>query len=145
MKQTLLLILAMLFGGVSLYAEESPRKEFLIEKNWKFIQGDFPEATKSDFNDQKWETVSIPHDWAIYGPFDRKYDLQNVAITQNNEKVSTVKTGRTGGLPYIGVGWYRNTFEIENFQGKNKKVSLLFDGAMSEARLCQRKRGNLLA
>lgn len=135
MKQTLFLVLALLFSGASLYAEESPRKEFLIEKNWKFTKGDLPEAMKPNFDDQKWETVSIPHDWAIYGPFDRKYDLQNVAITQNGEKVATVKTGRTGGLPYIGVGWYRNTFDIDDFQGRNKKVSLLFDGAMSGARV----------
>ena len=32
-----------------------------------------------------WQTVTIPHDWAIAGPFDKKWDLQRVAITQNGE------------------------------------------------------------
>jgi beta-galactosidase len=106
-----------------------------LKDNWKFTQGDFPEASKIDFDDKKWESVSIPHDWAIYGPFDRKYDLQEVAIVQNGESVSTVKTGRTGGLPYVGVGWYRTDFDIENFQKDDHIVNLLFDGAMSEARV----------
>lgn len=111
------------------------RQEFLLEKDWKFTKGDFPEASKISYDDNKWESVIIPHDWAIYGPFDRKYDLQEVAIMQNGEKVPTVKTGRTGGLPYIGVGWYRTSFDIDNFQKENHIVNLLFDGAMSEARV----------
>ena len=31
------------------------------------------------------QKVSIPHDWAIYGPFDRSNDLQTVAVVQNGE------------------------------------------------------------
>jgi beta-galactosidase len=45
-----------------------------------------------------------------FGPFDRSNDLQEVAVTQNFEKKASVKTGRTGGLPYVGIGWYRTTF-----------------------------------
>ena len=111
------------------------RSEFSIEKNWRFSKGDFNDAANKDFNDKNWELLSIPHDWAIYGPFDRKYDLQEVAITQNSETVATIKTGRTGGLPYIGIGWYRNEFSVDNFNKDSKRVSLLFDGAMSEARV----------
>lgn len=111
------------------------RSEFSIEKNWRFSKGDFNDAANKDFNDKNWELLSIPHDWAIYGPFDRKYDLQEVAITQNSETVATIKTGRTGGLPYIGIGWYRNNFSVDNFNKDSKRVSLLFDGAMSEARV----------
>jgi beta-galactosidase len=36
-----------------------------------------------NFNDSKWETVTVPHDWAIYGPFDKNVDKQSVAIVQN--------------------------------------------------------------
>ncbi len=128
------LISLALFFTVSLQAQ-SLRNEFLLEKNWKFVKGDYPEAAGINFNDKNWETVTIPHDWAIYGPFDRKYDLQEVAVIQNGEKVPTVKTGRTGGLPYIGIGWYRNRFGVEDFEKGKKRVTLLFDGAMSEARV----------
>jgi len=111
------------------------RQTVSLEKNWKFSKGDFAEASTTDFDDSKWETVTIPHDWAIYGPFDRSYDLQKVAIIQNNESVATEKTGRTGGLPYMGVGWYRTSFDVDHFDAQTKHVSLKFDGAMSEARV----------
>ena len=45
--------------------------------------------------DKEWQTVRVPHDWAIYGPFDRANDLQSVAIEQNGEKEESIKTGRT--------------------------------------------------
>ena len=107
------------------------RTETLLEKNWRFTKGDVAEAMKPEFDDTRWEAVSVPHDWAIYGPFDRSNDLQNVAVTQNLETAASVKTGRTGGLPYVGVGWYRTTFDAP----AGKQVSLVFDGAMSEARV----------
>lgn len=95
------------------------------------MKGDVADAMKPDFDDKQWEAVTVPHDWAIYGPFDRSHDLQEVAVTQNLETAASVKTGRTGGLPYVGVGWYRTTFEAP----AGKLVSLVFDGAMSEARV----------
>ena len=107
------------------------RTETLLEKGWKFMKGDVVDAMKPDFDDKQWEAVTVPHDWAIYGPFDRSHDLQEVAVTQNLETAASVKTGRTGGLPYVGVGWYRTTFEAP----AGKLVSLVFDGAMSEARV----------
>ena len=107
------------------------RTEILLEKNWKFSKGDVAEAADPTFDDSRWESFTVPHDWAIYGPFDRNHDLQNVAVTQNFETQASVKTGRTGGLPYMGVGWYRTTFQVP----ADKVATLLFDGAMSEARV----------
>ncbi len=107
------------------------RTTLLMDKGWKFSKGDFAGAEAPDFDDSSWDDVTIPHDWAITGPFDRNIDIQTVAIKQDLEKVATVKTGRTGGLPYIGTGWYRNVFSVP----EGKKAVLLFDGAMSEARV----------
>ena len=81
----------------------------------------------------KWEKVTVPHDWAIYGPFDRNQDLQKVAVFQNGEKEETLKTGRTGGLPYVGKGYYTTTFTIPDTTSVSP--TLLFDGAMSHARV----------
>lgn len=81
----------------------------------------------------KWERVTIPHDWAIYGPFDRNQDLQKVAVTQNGEKTATWKTGRTGGLPYVGKGYYTTVVDIPDTAGRSQ--TLVFDGAMSHARV----------
>ena len=134
-KASIILILAVLFCCNVSIQSQTKRAEFMLEKNWKFSKGDYPDAISTDFDDKSWESVTVPHDWAIYGPFDRKHDLQEVAVMQNGEKVATVKTGRTGGLPYVGIGWYRNVFNISGFEKGKKRVTLLFDGAMSEARV----------
>ncbi len=111
---------------------QSPRKVTLLDKGWVFHHGELTNMNTRDFSEAAgWQQVEIPHDWAIYGPFDRSHDLQEVAIFQNFEYVPSVKTGRTGGLPYIGVGWYRRTFDVKD----DKEATLVFDGAMSEARV----------
>lgn len=134
-RKFIIFILAILFCCNATIQSQTKRVEFLLEKNWKFSKGDYPDAVRAGFDDKNWESVTVPHDWAIFGPFDREHDLQEVAVTQNGEKVATVKTGRTGGLPYVGIGWYRNSFNVNGFEKGKKRVSLLFDGAMSEARV----------
>ena len=123
--------LAALFGfclSTGLWAQ---RTELLLEKNWKFTKGDPSGAADPHFSDSKWTKVRVPHDWAIYGPFDRRNDLQQVAVTQNLETETSLKTGRTGGLPYAGIGWYRTTFSVDS----GRQTTLIFDGAMSEAQV----------
>ena len=125
-------ILCFLFLSCSLavFAQQT-RTVTELHDGWKFFKGKAEGAQAENYNDSKWETVTVPHDWAIYGPFDKEIDKQTVAITQNGEKIPTEKTGRTGSLPFTGTGWYRNTFEITDFKA-DKKVILLFEGAMSE-------------
>lgn len=127
MKKIFLSTISIL-AALSLFAQ---RSEQSLEKGWKFTKGEVSGAEQADFNDSGWESVTVPHDWAIYGPFDVNNDLQNVAVKQNFETQASLKTGRTGGLPYVGIGWYRTTFESE----PNKNTTLVFDGAMSEARV----------
>ncbi len=130
--KALLFFLSIIILSCSKTKKESSTREILtLKEGWKFQKGSFPDAASSDFDDNNWETVTVPHDWAIYGPFDKEIDKQVVAITQNGEEVATEKTGRTGALPYIGEAWYRNTFDIPNYD-KSKKVLILFEGAMSE-------------
>ena len=73
--------------------------------------------------------MTVPHDWAISGPFDKQWDLQYVAIEQNGEKEKTEKSGRSGALPWIGKGYYRTTIQLKE---KPQSATLVFDGAMSE-------------
>ena len=95
------------------------RQEILLQDDWQFSR-----------DKQSWEAVSVPHDWAISGPFDKKWDLQTVAIEQNGEKQATEKSGRSGSLPWIGEGYYQRKFTIpSNFKGA---AELVFDGAMSQ-------------
>ena len=64
---------------------QSQRSETIL-KEWEFRHGHETEAVEG------WEKVSVPHDWAIYGPFDKSHDLQTVAVVQNGENVATEKT-----------------------------------------------------
>ena len=116
--------------SLALFAQE-PRKVLNLEDGWKFYKGEAPDAETTTFDDSKWQDVTVPHDWATYGPFDKEIDKQTVAITQNGEKVPTEKTGRTGALPFTGTGWYRKNFNIPAAD-LDKKILLLFEGAMSE-------------
>ncbi|MDE6331521.1 MAG: DUF4982 domain-containing protein [Muribaculaceae bacterium] len=102
------------------------RCETTLNDGWMFTRGNGVDNTT-------WQQVRVPHDWAIYGPFDRSNDLQTVAVEQNGETIPTEKTGRTGGLPFIGKGTYRTDFEVPDTTGRN--ISLVFDGAMSNARV----------
>ncbi len=103
-------------------ASSPVRSDVMLKKGWQFSK-----------DSTAWQEVSVPHDWAIYGPFDRSFDLQKVAVEQNGETEETWKTGRTGGLPYLGKGFYRTTFEVADTAGRN--TTLVFDGAMSHARV----------
>ena len=76
-----------------------------------------------------YSAVTIPHDWAINGPFDKKHDLQFVAIEQNGETEKTEKSGRSGALPWIGRGYYKTTVTLKTLP---KTAVLKFDGAMAD-------------
>ncbi len=95
-----------------------PRQEITLTDDWQFSR-----------DKQQWQTVSVPHDWAIGGPFDKKWDLQSVAIVQNGETTPTEKSGRSGALPWIGEGHYRRTVTIP---AGTEHAELLFDGVMAE-------------
>ena len=123
MKRFLLIILLALVASCTSNNQESPRQETLLTA-WEF--------SRDSLN---WAAVTVPHDWAIEGPFDRANDLQEVQVTQNFETEVTAHTGRTGGLPYMGKGWYRTHFDVAQYRSGRDAVTLLFDGAMSEARV----------
>lgn len=126
--------LSLLIAACAYLNAVAQRTEILLDEGWKFSKGDFTDAAQTGFNDTRWETVSVPHDWAISGPFDKEIDKQVTAITQNGETRPSEKTGRTGALPYIGEGWYRKKLDIPVLK-QGQKVLLQIDGAMSEPRV----------
>ena len=119
-------LLAMLLT-VSMTTLAQPRQEVLLTEGWQF------QAEQDGQVQEKWQTVRVPHDWAIAGPFDKKWDLQKVAIEQNGEKEATEKSGRSGALPWIGAGHYRR---IVNIPKGYERAELVFDGAMAEPTVC---------
>lgn len=89
-----------------------------LSKHWQFSR-----------DKANWQEVTIPHDWAINGPFDKKWDLQVVAIKENGEEKATEHSGRSGALPWIGEGYYKTQLVLPE---GTEQAELLFDGAMSE-------------
>ncbi|MEI6174645.1 MAG: glycoside hydrolase family 2 TIM barrel-domain containing protein [Bacteroidota bacterium] len=88
------------------------REVITLQSNWKFARGPQENGWQVKFDDSKWQKVSIPHDWAIYGPFIPDGD------------------GNTGKLPWKGEGWYRNSLDIQQ-KFKGQTIYLLFDGILS--------------
>jgi beta-galactosidase len=87
-----------------------------LDRNWLFNKGDATGADQAAFADSGWRPVSVPHDWAIEGPFD-----QNAATT-----------GRGGYVP-SGIGWYRTHFTLPASVTSDKQVFIEFDGVMGNS------------
>ncbi len=105
-----------LMGTVCLFACPllAERANPSFNDGWRFHKDPTAalDASGAAFDDQAWQPVRIPHDWAISGPFDPKAD------------------GGTGKLPWRGVGWYRKTFTPAAADA-GKRVYLDFDGVMA--------------
>lgn len=109
------------------------REVFLLEQ-WKFMLAGLPDSVASPaYDDSHWQSVRVPHDWAIDQPFDMGIDMQLVEVKEDGENVAQLRTGRTGALPAFGIGWYRIALPAR--KSKEDRVSVEFDGAMSLARI----------
>jgi beta-galactosidase len=110
MKAKAIIFFLLLFIAELSFAQSSPRLIIDFNKGWKFFLGDDSAAINPGFNDTKWRTLNLPHDWSIEGNFS----AVNPATTQG------------GALPG-GIGWYRKTFVLPA-NSNNKNVSVEFDG-----------------
>ncbi len=119
---------------VSCSNHQASRTTLLLEKDWKFINEEVSGAAEPNTSTTGWEIVSVPHDWAISGEFDKSIDAQETTVIEDGERKPRLRTGRTGALLHIGVGWYRKSLIIPESY-KNKRIHLEFDGAMSHAKV----------
>jgi beta-galactosidase len=130
----IILFIGFLIAGCGNNFAESPRKVIILNDNWSFINQEIPGGQFFEVDVSQWETVTVPHDWAIPGPFDMNNDAQTVMVIEDGEKVARTRYGRTGGLPHVGTGWYRKALNFP-MSWSNKKISIEFDGAMSNAKV----------
>lgn len=110
-KKILLPIL--IFSYFTAFSQISFGESKKINDNWKFILSDTPEAQNTTFNDSKWQSVNVPHDWSIKG------------------QLSPTLASCTGWLPG-GIGWYRKTLNIPQAK-KGEKVYLYFEGVYNRS------------
>ena len=111
------------------------RKEIQLDKGWRFalengpMKADGVKVAAEIYNDSNWEVVDVPHDWAIKGSFNKDIDKQVSMVIEDGETKEKLRTGRTGGLPFIGTGWYRLKFAVEE---SCERAILTFGGVFGE-------------
>ena len=88
-----------LFLSGLLYAQDfpSPRTTINLNREWKYVRGDYQGAEQQVFNDEEWEQVGLPHSFSI--PYFMSKDF------------------------YIGYGWYRKSVSYTHLYYKfSKKI-----------------------
>lgn len=113
-----LLLVSSLFFSAGLFAQ----KTILFDDDWKFHRGDTANAEQTNFDDNNWRQIDLPHDFSIE-------DLPGTNSPFNPDVVNGVSIGFTTG----GIGWYRNTFTLSGSIFKKKKIIILFDGIYMNA------------
>ena len=107
-KLILLFLLCLLSDTLcaKVQTDELCRQSINFNRNWKYMQGDYTGAERTDYDDSSWETIGIPHSFSI--PYFMSKDF------------------------YTGYGWYRKSFELT---AKDLKQQLFveFDGVFQEA------------
>ena len=122
-------------------AAVAPREHLLFDAGWKFTfgnagdpakdlgfgfgQGDFAktgefEFAKAKFDDSKWRTLNLPHDWAVELPFVRDTELASHGFKPLGRR-----------YPETSVGWYRRTFDIPATD-TGRRIWIEFDGAFRD-------------
>ena len=114
-RSRLFLLLVMVVATAPAALAQQARVIQSFDANWRFIKDDATGASETAFNDGAWKTLSVPHDWSIYGPYDR-----------NNP------TSRGGGYLPGGIGWYRKHFSLET-PAAGSKIYIEFDGIMANS------------
>lgn len=95
----------------------SPRVTYNFNPGWKFVFGDSIGADKPDFDDSKWNNISLPHTW-------NDTDTYRAYISHGGGDV---------GQKMMGIGWYRKHFKLP-VNADGQKVFLQFDGLRQAGR-----------
>ena len=125
-------------GSASALPAVGPREQLLFDFGWKFTfgngtdpskdlgfgygQGDFAKTgefkfAKAEFDDSKWRTLDLPHDWAVELPF-----------VHDNEQGSHGFKPIGRRYPETSVGWYRREFDVPAGD-QGRRIAIEFDGA----------------
>src|ERR1017187_1171333 len=137
---------------VSAQAAMPPREQLLFDFGWKFqlghgtdpardlgfgnAQDDFAKTgefgfSKARFDDLKWRSLNLPHDWAVELPF-----VRDEVKSPNGDESTVLHGSKPLGrrFPETSVGWYRREFEIPA-SDLGRRISVEFDGAFRDTLL----------
>ena len=100
----------------------APPQQRVIQQfttGWRFLQADAKGAEQPSFNDSSWKPVTLPHDWAISGPFTEDAPSRGA-----------------GAFAPTGIGWYRKTFTLPAADASPtaaRRTFVVFDGVMANS------------
>jgi beta-galactosidase len=136
------LLAGSLFPAPEAFSAVAPRERLLFDFGWKFFQGhgsdpqrdldfgmgqgDFAKsgefwfATRK-FDDSKWRSLDLPHDWAVELPFVRDEEQSSHGYKPLGRR-----------YPETSIGWYRRTFDVPKDDSLRRTV-IEFDGAFRSA------------
>ena len=106
------LLRALLASMILLSASQAatPHARELFDFDWRFANGNVENGDSPSLDDSQWQPVDLPHDFSIYGPFDKD-----------------APGGKPNGFRPLGIGWYRKSFKTSaSFDGK--RVLINFEG-----------------
>lgn len=112
------LILGMMLFSSLMPSLVSAREKLGINLGWKYHSGDIANAAAPTFDDASWQSLDLPHDASVYGPF----------LKEGNGASS-----RNGYRP-LGKGWYRKAIYF-NPQWQGKHIVLEFEGVYRKAQV----------
>src|ERR1700730_3778421 len=93
--------------------------------DWRFTRDSVLGAELPGFNDSRWRTLDLPHDWSIE---DAPEQIPGKSVGPfSKESPGGMATGHVLG----GTGWNRKTFSMDA-NDENKLVSVYFEGAYME-------------
>ncbi len=119
----------------------APREKLLFDFGWKFQfgnsndpakdlgfgadQGDFAKTgdfdfAKTGYEDSKWRSLNLPHDWAVELPFVWDEQLKSHGYKPLGRR-----------YPDTSVGWYRREFDIPA-SDQGRRITVEFDGAFRD-------------
>ncbi|MGO9326231.1 MAG: beta-galactosidase GalA [Terracidiphilus sp.] len=122
-------------------ATVGPRERLLFDSGWKFQFGNGSDPTgdhgfgtsqddfsktgdfkfaKVGYDDSKWRSLNLPHDWAVELPF-----VWDQALASHGFK----PLGRR--YPETSVGWYRREFDVPASDA-GRRIAVEFDGAFRD-------------
>lgn len=125
------------------------RDKISLDRGWKFSLGHATQPEKdynygtarlfaktaenygtcivNDFDDSGWETIDVPHDWAVTLPFEN---------SKNGDiKAHGFKPVGAGQYPQNSIGWYRKKFEMPQTNDTTQRVLLTFDGVFRNSQV----------
>jgi len=132
MRRLLLVVAAFIALPLALHAAQAaapaatsaavPQQPRVIQQfttGWRFIQADAKGAEQPSFNDASWKPVTLPHDWAIAGPFSEDAPSRGA-----------------GAFAPTGIGWYRKSFTVpaaDASPNAARRTFVVFDGVMANS------------